>query len=115
MQMVYRLDSKIVLHIPHFAVVDESLVAVDYHGFLSRLEGALMDFGMDSWYISNALSCYKGKVFDESLLTVFASGDYADCIIDIFKEVIEECKDEMKQEAYAYEDSGKLFIIKDIC
>lgn len=45
------------------------------------------------------------------LLVVFASGDMADCVIDIFKEAIEVAQGYMKQESWAYEDSGKLFII----
>lgn len=106
------LDTKLVLHIPHFAWEDGTLVPIDHLLFNRKLYAVLQEIGVDSWYVTKAQGFYKGRDYEEELLTVFCHGKDADAIADRFCMGFLENRDLMQQEAFAYERNGQLVIVE---
>lgn len=65
-----QYNTKLVLHIPCMAW-DNGLVEIDYKAFKNILLERLAEVGADSLYSIPAEGTYKGRVYDEILLTVF--------------------------------------------
>ena len=105
--MVYT--NKLVLHIPHYAWENEQLIKINYEHFKQKLYNDLMQAGVDSWYTTAAKGFYKGRGYDEELLTVFCDENVL-TIVDIFVQSYIDAK-YMRQEAFAYECNGVLIVV----
>lgn len=109
-QEVHKYGTKLVLHIPHFKWQDGRLVAIDYAGFKGLLEEGLAKSGAESWYCSMVRANYRGREYDEELITVFVDSVSADSVVRVFKEAVSQKAHELQQEAYAYEINHELFV-----
>jgi hypothetical protein len=107
--MVNEYTSKLVFHIPHYAWENESLVEVDYKSFKKNFCGRLLDEGFTSWCTTSARGYYKGREAEEELLTLFCN-DNAEAAISAFKTAVSESKSILRQEEYAYEHNGVLYV-----
>ena len=103
-------QTKLVLHIPHYAWENERLVKIDHASFKAYIGEQLTKVGIISWYTTMACGYYKGREFDEELLTVFCDESMKDDITEIFKHAYFDMRALMRQEAFAYECNGTLCI-----
>ena len=108
--MMQRYKEKLVLHIPHYAWENEQLVKIDYASFKEYLYEQLKEIGLISWYSADARGYYKGREYDEELLTVFCDEPMRDTIIEVFERTYFDLRDLMRQEAFAYECDGTLHV-----
>jgi len=104
-------SNKLVLHIPDAAWIDNKLENIDSEIFLETICKKLMGIDVNSWYVTSVTGYYKGRKFDEKLLTVFCGTTVEYAIIDIFEETYKELNDVMHQESFAYELNGILCIV----
>ena len=109
MVQCYRV--KLVLHIPHYAWENDQLVKIDYTYFKEYLYKQFEEIGLMSWYSTDARGYYKGREFAEELLTVFCHKEIRDVVIDVFRRTYFELRAVMRQEAFAYECSGVLYVV----
>ena len=98
------LDRKYVLHIPLCRFGDGELVAIDIDEILEDLVGRL---DCESFYMTKVRGCYRSRVFDELLITVFASDRD---IGEIFGEWFKSNNDVLGQEAFSYECGDRMFV-----
>lgn len=98
------LDRKYVLHIPLCRFSDGGLMPIEIDGILDDLISRL---DSESFYMTKVKSCYKSRVFDELLITVFASQKD---IGEIFSEWFKSNNDVLCQEAFAYECGDRMFV-----
>lgn len=103
-------DTKIVLHIPHFAFSDGGLVEIDCYGFCKALCERMNGNGITDWYETNAFGRYKGRRYDQELWTLFVRPDQKDVVLESFREMFSEWNDVLQQEAFAYELNGVLHV-----
>ncbi len=103
-------SEKLTLHIPHFRW-DGSLIPVDYLSFMrdvvSRLEGA----GIEGCYAVTATGYYKGRSYEEDLLSVCCAREQADTVVSIFTQAYVAGNTVMRQESFAYEQGGRMFVV----
>lgn len=104
-------NTKLVLHIPRFAWENDRLVDIDYPQLKKRVFGRLITLGITGWYTTDSVGYYKGRGYDQELLTVFCAESEADAVIGAFREAFFETRDTMRQEAFAYERDGALIVV----
>lgn len=100
---------KLVFHIPCKAW-DNGLIDVDYNTFKQILLENLSAIGLVNSYTVSATGHYKGREYDELLLTVFCENQYKDKAIEIFRQAFHKHNDFMQQEAFAYEHNDTLTV-----
>ncbi len=112
---VINLDSKIVLHIPEKAYVNDKLVDIPAKRLMKKLIDNIC--GIEtisnyhlSCYVTSVKSFYKGRKYPEKLITVFAPVDTIATIRDIFSQWFAENNNILCQESMAYEVNHDLFI-----
>ena len=98
------LDRKYVLHIPLSRFADGKLAPVDIDDILDDLISRL---DCESFYMAKVRGCYKSRVFDELLITVFSSGGD---VGEIFGEWFTSNNDILQQEAFSYECGDRMFV-----
>lgn len=98
------LDRKYVLHILFCRFGDGKLVPIEIDEILEDLVCRL---DCESFYMTKVRGCYKSRVFDELLITVFASGRD---VGKIFGEWFKSNNDVLRQEAYSYECGDRMFV-----
>ncbi len=109
--MTTTLTEKLTLHIPHAACVNGQLIPVDYAEMENLLYTHFMDSGFPSWYSLEAAGFYKGRRFQETLVTIYCEETRAAEVQKIFKETCWTRKEDMKQESFGYEYNGKFYVI----
>ena len=108
--MIYGI--KLMFHIPHFAFVDGVLIGIDYTSFKEMLSERFVKIGVSSWYSSLVKGIYKGREYDEEILTVYCVDDIDTAIINEFITGVSMFHHELRQEYYAYEKDDILVTIK---
>lgn len=101
--------TKLVFHIP-CAAWNNGLIAVNYNAFKQALIKAFAEIGLTSLYSVTVKGYYKGREYDEILLTVFSNLRGANAAVNAFRKCFEEHNDMMKQEAFAFERDGVLTV-----
>ncbi len=101
--------TKLVFHIP-CATWNNGLIPVNYNAFKQILLEAFAEIGLTSLYTVSAKGYYKGREYDEILLTVFSSLRGANAAVNAFRKCFKERNNLMKQEALAFERDGVLIV-----
>lgn len=104
-------EMKLTLHIPLYSWNGE-LTPIDAESFKEKLIARFKVIGIDSFYFTSATGYYKGRGYNEALLTVFCEKDKAERVVEIFKQVYNENNHIMKQESFAYEMNGVLYVVE---
>ncbi len=99
---------KVSLHVPHYAW-DGRLKPINYKWFKYELVGALSDIGIDSCFSVAADGYYKGRGFEEEIITVFCNN--AEEVVKVMTETFKACNRVLHQEAFAYELDGRLYVV----
>ncbi len=99
-----------ILHIPHYKW-DGKLISIDYLSFTKRIISRLAETGIEGGYRIAAKGYFKGRSYDEDLLTVYCTDDQAEKVVSIFRQVYNEANDIMQQECFAYEHNGKMYVV----
>jgi hypothetical protein len=109
--MEIAFNNKLALHIPHFAWEDGKLIDIEYDRLKDRLSEKLCELGIDGWFSVPATGYYKGRAYEQEILTVFCNDQQKEAVIEAFRNSYFELKDVMRQEAFAYECNTRLSII----
>lgn len=102
-------NAKLVFHIPCKAW-DNGLTDIDYKAFKQILLNDLAAIGLTNSYTVSAAAYYKGREYEELLLTVFCENQYKDKAAETFRQAFRRHNDIMRQEAFAYECNGNLTV-----
>lgn len=105
-----RYPNKFVFHIPCYAWENGKLEPVNYGLFQMRFGEQLEKIGIDSWYTIRAEGQYHGRNYEEVLMCVFCSDALKDGAEMCFRSVCKEYGHLLRQEAFAYEKCGELFV-----
>ena len=104
-----KYQHKAVLHIPQQAWVDGELVDLDLTEALEKLSENLEAAGITSYYETQATGHYKGRSYPEMLLTIFGTAETS-VAVNVFMLWYGANRDTLRQEAFAYELDGELFV-----
>ncbi|MBE6494628.1 MAG: hypothetical protein E7Z84_08515 [Methanosphaera stadtmanae] len=108
-----ELDEKYVLHIPSHKYEDGKLLNITTTSHINDLMDKLNNEGYTSFYKTDVKGYYKTRCFDEILITIFTSKkENKKSPKDIFRQWFKEHNSILKQESWAYEHNGTLFIEK---
>ena len=99
------LDKKYVFHIPLFKFEEGKLIELEIE---DTLEDLIDSFGSQGLYVSMVKSHYGKRIYDELLVTLFTSSD--DNPEEVFKRWFMANNCILRQEAFAYELDGKMYI-----
>ena len=103
------LKNKVVVHIPHKAWEDGKFVEINYVQAREDLIQKLTNSGVGGFYVVECTGYYKNRSYKEDLLTFFYNRKNNEQE-NIIKNWIEQNKTILKQECFAVEIDGKLFI-----
>ncbi len=103
-------SEKLTLHIPHYKW-DGKLIPIDYLYFTQKIIGRLAEIGIDGCYSVAVTGYYKGRSYDEDLLTVYCKNDQVDKAVNIFRQSYGDTNDTMQQECFAYEYNDKMYVV----
>ena len=106
-----ELQEKLVLHIPEERwCVDHLESIVSGHAFDDLID-TLENSGVISLYSQNAMGFYKGNWYHEILFTIFCEKrGKASAVVEIFDNWFRSNNGVLKQEAFAYEWNGTLYV-----
>lgn len=102
-------NAKLTFHIP-CAAWSNGLIEINYKAFKQYLLEGLAAIGLTSLYSVQAKGYYKGREYDEILLTVFCKEQDCDAAAEVFRQTFRVHNDLMRQEAFAYECNGVLVV-----
>lgn len=105
-------DHKLSFHIPHVAFIDGRFIDVPYDEFEDAFGMKLVEAGIDAWHITASVGIYKGRKYEQDILSVFCEADDKANVINAFIATIKAHHIMMRQEAYAYEHNGRLQLIE---
>lgn len=103
------LRHRAVLHIPQQAWDGERLVDLDLTGEKEELLAELTAAGVESLFQTEAVGYYKGRRYPESLLTIYGEAETT-AAASIFSAWNKRHRETLRQEAFAYELDGELFV-----
>ena len=104
------LDVKYVFHIPLYKFTQDRLSPLDGDEIITDLISKFSENGFDSLYMTEVKSCYRGRLYDEILVTLFTTGDRAP--EEIFEGWFWENNEILEQEEFAYEKGDRMIIEK---
>lgn len=111
-----ELRHRIILHLPEKKFVDGRLedITIGRTSVSDTFEERLQNIGADGYYTQKATGHYKFRSYPETIFTLYC-GDEDDVgkIIKVFEDLFTEHREEVQQEAIAYEIGDRLYI-KDI-
>ncbi len=107
--MQYLLPEKFTVHIPHYRWNGKP-EPIDYQAFIRQLAEGLESLGIDSFYTTPATGYYKGRSYDETLLTLFCTADVADAVAGVIENLFRTNNHLLQQEAFAFERNGVLWV-----
>lgn len=110
--MMKVLDHKALLYIPLMAWENGELKKIDISEEIGELASMLSEAGIKSFYKTKAKGFYKDRAYPEELLTVFGEEETA-LDANAFIAWNKKHKEKLKQEAFAYESDGQLFILEN--
>jgi len=108
--MIYT--EKLVLYVPCYAWDGEKLIGIDYRSFKADLYKAFEQIGLVSWSCQTSKGVFKGREYNQEVLTIFSEEVLKSNIISEFRRLLKIYHGELRQEAYAYEDNNSLVIIE---
>jgi len=108
--MIYT--EKLVLYVPCYAWDGEILIGIDYRSFKADLYKAFEQIGLVSWSCQTSKGVFKGREYNQEVLTIFSEEVLKSNIISEFRRLLKIYHGELRQEAYAYEDNNSLVIIE---
>ena len=107
------LAHKAVFHVPLRAWIGGKAERIEGIGkALDGLVSKLAENGSRSMYATRAKGCYEGREYPEILLTVFGDLPAMETAIRTFVEWNALCRDELKQESFAYESDGVMCVCR---
>ena len=109
MREMREFKIKYVFHIPLCEFSGDELASIEIDEILEDLINRFNDNGFDSLYVSKAEGHYKSRRFDEMLLTLFSDDDAPEAI---FKDWFRQNNAILKQEAFAFECSNRMYVEK---
>lgn len=108
-----ELNKKHVIHIPLHKFEDKTLKKIYISQPLEKLDKMLQEEGYTSYYKTKVQGFYKGRSFDELLITIFSSEeDNRTGPDEIFIKWFKNNNHLLKQESFAYEEDNSLKIIE---
>ena len=102
------LDVKYVFHIPLYKFTQDKLSPLDGDEIIADLISKLSESGFDSLYMTRVKSCYRARLYDEILITLFTTDDRAP--EEIFEEWFRKNNKILEQEEFAYEKGDRMII-----
>ncbi|WP_295723686.1 hypothetical protein [uncultured Methanobrevibacter sp.] len=109
-----KLESKYVLHIPESKFIDNELIPLKTDDLIKDLIEKLNINGYENLYLSKIKGYYKGRSFDETVITIFIDRKRKKSTLpdEIFIEWFKKNNHTLKQESFAYEVDNSLYIEK---
>ncbi len=107
--MQYLLPEKLTVHIPRYHWTG-GLEPIDYPAFIRQLAEGLESLGIDSFYTTPATGYYKGRSYDETLLTLFCKTDVDNAVAGVIENLFRTNNHLLQQEAYAFERNSVLWV-----
>ena len=104
------LDVKYVFHIPLYKFTQDRLSPLKADEIIDDLISKFSENGFDSLYMTEVKSCYKARLYDEILITLFTTQDRAP--EEIFEGWFWENNEILEQEEFAYEKGDRMIIEK---
>lgn len=99
------LKDKYVLHIPCCKWINGKYEPVDAGAVVDAVAKRLAEQGIDAMYYEKSMGRYKGREYQQLLVTVFCNG------VDVGKIFLDICRNsQLQQESYAYEYNGSLYV-----
>ena len=105
--IMIELDDKYVFHIPLYRCEDNELILIEMDDILDDLINQFHQNGFEGMYITQVKSYYRTRLYDEILITIFASGKSP---VEIFEGWFRKNNDVLLQESFAYETENRLII-----
>ena len=101
------LTNKISFHIPGFKYIEGKMLNIYLDDFKAALYSELEKVGIEAFYAEKAVGYYKGREYPQEIITVFfANEDVLGC----FARTVYSMRESLKQEAYAYELNGTMYV-----
>ena len=104
------LDVKYVFHIPLYKFTQDRLSPLKCDEIIDDLISKFSENGFDSLYMTRVKSCYKARLYDEILITLFTTEDRLP--EEIFEGWFWENNEILEQEEFAYEKGDRMIIEK---
>ena len=101
------LTNKISFHIPGFKYIEGKMLNIYQDDFKAALNKELEKVGIEAFYAEKAVGYYKGREYPQEIITVFFNKED---VLDCFARTVYSMRDSLKQEAYAYELNGKMYV-----
>ena len=102
------LDVKYVFHIPLCKFKQDKLSPLKGDEIIDDLISECSESGFDSLYMTRVKSCYKARLYDEILITLFTTDDRAP--EEIFEGWFRKNNKMLEQEEFAYEKGDRMII-----
>ena len=102
------LDVKYVFHIPLYKFTQDRLSPLKGDEIIDDLISKLSESGFDSLYMTRVKSCYRARLYDEILITLFTTDDRAPEAI--FAGWFMKNNKMLEQEEFAYEKGDRMII-----
>ena len=109
LNIMKTLTNKISFHIPGFKYIEGKMLNIYLDDFKAVLNKELKKNGIEAFYALKAVGYYKGREYPQEIITVFF--DKED-VLGCFARTVYSMRDSLKQEAYAYELNGAMYIYK---
>ena len=113
MVITWTYANRIAFHIPHYAFVEEKLMPIDYKAFRKSILDSLAEHRVNGAYCTVATGYYKGREYEEEILTVYTDASVMAYIISGFGNLCDQFKAEMMQDQFAVEVNGEMLIYDD--
>ena len=101
------LTNKISFHIPGFKYIEGKILNIYLDDFKAVLNKEFEKVGIEAFYALKAVGYYKGREYRQEIITVFF--DKED-VLGCFARTVYSMRDSLKQESYAYELNGTMYV-----
>ena len=102
------LDVKYVFHIPLYKFTQDRLSPLNGDEIIADLISEFSESGFDSLYMTKVKSCYRARLYDEILITLFTTDDRAP--EEIFEGWFRKNNEMLEQIEFAYEKGDRMII-----
>lgn len=105
-----KLDTKYVFHIPLCKHEDGQLTPLEIDDVICELFDEFRKNGFNGMYLGKVKSIYRGRAYDELLVTLFTIEDKSP--EEIFERWFVKNNEMLKQDEFAYEKANTMTIVR---